>query len=56
MGSGKIESLGVDLADIQDDIIDDATDADSDSIGKAAHKSHMKSQPIGKFYIEQTRM
>lgn len=52
--SGKIESLGVDLADIQDDIIENGTDAETESIGQTPHKSHMKSQPIGKLYIEQT--
>ena len=55
--SGKIESLGVTLAEIQDDIIDEATDPESDSVAQAPQKSHhMKSQPIGKLYIEQTRM
>lgn len=56
VSSTKIESLGVDLADIEDDIVDEGTDAEADNTHQVTHKNHMKSQPIGKLFIEQTRM
>ncbi|XP_067938255.1 transmembrane protein 237-like [Watersipora subatra] len=52
---GTIDSLGINLADIQDDIIDEATDVESDNAAQPPHRKHMKSQPIGKLYIEQSR-
>ncbi|KAF6025015.1 hypothetical protein EB796_016696 [Bugula neritina] len=55
VSSTKIESLGVDLADIEDDIVDEGTDAEADNSHQVTHKNHMKSQPIGKLFIEQTR-
>ena len=55
LSSTKIESLGLDLADIEDDIIENGTDDDTESVNLAPQKHLMKSQPIGKLYIEQTR-
>lgn len=51
--SSKIESLGVDMADIQDDIMDASTDQESDPENKP-HQHMLRSQPIGKLYVEQS--
>lgn len=52
--SGTIESLGVTMDDIKDDIIDPATDQDSDQEAAGEQPHFMRSQHIGKLYIEQS--
>ena len=53
--TGMIESLGINLNDIQEDIVDPDTDQESEQETKTQQHQHMmKSQPIGKLFVEQT--